>query len=185
MHILDIAENSIRAGAKLVVIRIEYSGDVLRIEIEDDGCGMDAEAFRRAESPFCTTRTTRKVGLGLPLWKQLTEMCDGTFSIASQVGKGTKVSASFRRGHIDLPPMGDIVGTMQALLAANPERTDFRWEYAMDGREVTLDTREIRTALKGMPLDMPEIREWIGEYWREGMCEAQTQTKEHQWRCTL
>jgi len=185
LHILDLPENSVRAGAKLVVMRIGYAEDVLRVEIRDDGRGMDEETLRHAESPFCTTRTTRRVGLGIPLMKQLTEMCDGAFSIVSREGEGTAVAASFRRGHIDLPPMGDLAETMRALLIACPESPDFRLEYDADGSAFLFDTRDIRAALGGVPLNMPEVLQWIGEYLKEGMREPQARTEEYQWRCRL
>ena len=129
LHILDLTQNSVKAGASLVQVLIRDSerDDLIRIEIVDDGCGMDTDLLERVTSPFTTTRTTRKVGLGIPLFKQVAEMCGGKLTLQSTVGKGTKTQATFIASHMDLPPMGDLKGTMETLIIANPERPDFAW----------------------------------------------------------
>ena len=108
LHILDLVQNSVSAGATRVVVTICYdtASDTLLISIEDDGKGMPPELLARVSSPFTTTRTTRKVGLGIPLFKQLAEMCGGELTLESTVGKGTRTQATFTASHMDLPPMG-------------------------------------------------------------------------------
>lgn len=175
LHILDLVQNSVSAGATRVVVTIcfDQEQDALTIVIEDDGKGMSEEFLQRVTSPFTTSRTTRKVGLGIPLFAQLAEMCDGNLSLASQVGKGTKMTARFRASHVDLPPMGDLNGTIQTLIIACPERPDFRFVYRRDGREFVFDTGEIRQALGGLPLNEPEIVAWIDQYVSEGLNEVE------------
>ncbi len=175
LHILDLVQNSVSAGATRVVITICYdtAGDTLLISIEDDGKGMSPELLSRVTSPFTTTRTTRKVGLGIPLFKQLAEMCSGKLTIESTVGKGTKTQATFAASHMDLPPMGDLKGTLETLIIANPERPDFCMVYRVDEEEFVFDTAEIREAVGGLPLNEPEIIAWIGQYIAEGIGEVE------------
>lgn len=172
LHILDLAENCVKAGAGHVIITVSLEGDQLCVTIEDDGCGMDEALLARVESPFATTRTTRKVGLGIPMFKQLAEMCEGTFSIRSEKGRGTLLAATFRRSHVDLPPIGDLAGTMRTLIIACPDRPEFCLRYRQDGEEFVFDTQEIRKAVGGLSLNEPEILEWIGEYLTQGLAEA-------------
>ncbi|HNT56709.1 MAG TPA: ATP-binding protein [Syntrophales bacterium] len=172
MHILDIVENSIRAGATLVSITIEedLEGDRFRIEITDDGSGMDAETCRKAVDPFYTTKTVRRVGLGLPLFRQAAEMTNGSFSIRCGSSGGTTVSAEFQRSHIDRQPLGDMASTLKALLAGNPAM-DLVYTHGRAGASYRLDTREIRGALDGIPMDHPEVLRLIGENVRDGLRE--------------
>jgi anti-sigma regulatory factor (Ser/Thr protein kinase) len=174
LHILDLVQNSIAAGAKRVTVTIRYdwANDMLTISIEDDGKGMDEELARRVTSPFVTTRTTRKVGLGIPMFSQLAQMCGGSLEISSTPGAGTKLTAAFRASHVDLPPMGSLRETILSLVAACPERPEFRFVYRVDDREFVFDTSEVRAQLGGLPLGEPEILEWIGEYVSEGIREA-------------
>ena len=176
LHILDLVQNSISAGAKhiLVSILLDTEADMLVIVIEDDGCGMSEEFLARVTSPFTTSRKTRKVGLGIPMFKQLAEMCEGGFEITSKVGEGTRLTARFRASHLDLPPLGDLPGTICSLLLACPEGVEFKFVYGVDGREFTLDTAEIREALGGVPLSEPEVLDWVRGYAQEGMDEART-----------
>ena len=171
LHILDLVQNSVSAGATRVVVTIAWdtSADTLLISIEDDGKGMSPELLKRVESPFTTTRTTRKVGLGIPLFKQLAEMCGGELTLQSTVGKGTKTQATFTASHMDLPPMGDLKGTMETLIIANPERPDFCLVYRVDKEEFVFDTAVVREAVGGLPLGEPEIIGWIGQYIAEGI----------------
>ncbi|HIS03898.1 MAG TPA: ATP-binding protein [Candidatus Pullichristensenella avicola] len=175
LHILDLVQNSVSAGATRVTVTIVYNTqqDTLTIAIEDDGKGMTPELLERVESPFTTTRTTRKVGLGIPLFKQLAQMCEGSLTIDSAVGKGTKTQACFRASHMDLPPLGDVRGTIETLVIANPERPDFCFIYRVDGEEFVFDTAVVREALGGLPLNEPEIVEWIGQYVAEGIGEVE------------
>lgn len=174
LNILDIAQNSIKAGAGLISVEIFYrtAEDSLCILIEDDGCGMTAEQAAGAVDPFFTTRTTRKVGMGLPLLKMAAEMTGGTLSLQSEVGHGTRVEALFGLSHIDRLPMGDLPQTMTALIGMNPDR-DFRLHFAYDGRGFTADTREYRRVLgEGIGLAEPEVLDFISEQIREGIAES-------------
>ncbi len=171
LNILDIAKNSVRAGASVIEIGIEEdrAACTLRITIKDNGCGMDAETAARVTEPFYTTRTTRKVGLGLPFFKMEAEMTGGTLSLQSRLGEGTSVSALFHTDHVDCLPLGDVGATMQTLIGGSPS-IEFVLEHRLteaDGekREMLFDTREIKAVLgEDIPLDTPEILAWISEY---------------------
>ncbi|MEF9973417.1 MAG: ATP-binding protein [Clostridia bacterium] len=178
LHLLDLVQNAISAGAALVVIRIEIDTrrDVVVITLIDDGCGMDEALLKRVESPFATTRTTRKVGLGIPMFKQLAEMCEGEFFLTSAPGKGTTLRASFRYSCVDLPPLGDLTGTMRTLIQGAPDKPDFVLEYGRDGRAFTFDTREVREAMGGLSLNECDILAWIGDYIKEGLEQADAPT---------
>lgn len=171
LHILDLVQNSVAAGAALVIVTValDTRADKLTITIEDDGRGMDEELLQRVVSPFATTRTTRKVGLGIPMFKQCAEMCGGTFEIRSARGAGTVLTATFQASHVDLPPLGDLKGTMLSLVTGCPEKPDFVLRYSVDDRAFEFDTRPIREALGGLPLSGGEILSWIDEYLAEGI----------------
>ena len=167
LNILDVAENSVKAGATLTEITIDETADTLTLTIRDDGCGMTAEQVQSVTDPFYTTRTTRKVGLGVPLLRMEAEMTGGTFSIASRTAAeypddhGTVVTALFRKDHIDCLPLGDAAATVVTLIQGHPD-TDFRFLHRLpDGREVTLDTRELRAVLEDVPLNTYEVLQWI------------------------
>lgn len=168
LNILDIAQNSLSAGAGLVTLTVdEDSGaDSLTLRVEDDGRGMDADTLQRVRDPFYTTRTTRKVGMGVPLFRMAAEMAGGELTLQSELGKGTEVTARFVRSHIDRMPLGDMVGTMTALIRLNPQ-VDFVYRRCFNGREAVTDTRELRQVLGEVPLDTPEVMEWIDGYLRE------------------
>ena len=168
LNILDIAQNSIRAEARLVEISVDEDTvrDTFTITIRDDGCGMTEEQVRRVTDPFFTTRTTRKVGLGLPFFKMAAQMTGGDLTIQSQVGKGTAVTAVFGRSHIDRMPLGDIAGTMSCLIGANPQ-VDFVYRHTLDGEEFVADTRQFREILGDVPLNSPEVVQFIKEYIEE------------------
>jgi predicted metal-dependent phosphoesterase TrpH/anti-sigma regulatory factor (Ser/Thr protein kinase) len=144
LHILDIVENSINACAGRIEIRIneDSANDLLTIEIIDDGKGMDAETLRKATDPFFTTRTTRRVGLGLSFLAQAAEESEGTFDIRSKPGEGTTVKATFRMSHPDCKPMGDIAQTIVTLVTGHPG-IDFLYEYKKDDSTYRFDTREV------------------------------------------
>jgi signal transduction histidine kinase len=145
LHILDIVENSIGAMAGRIEIRIEEdrAKDLVTIEIKDDGKGMDEQTVKKALDPFFTTRTTRRVGLGLSLLAQAAEDSEGTFDLSSSPGKGTTVNATFRLSHPDCKPMGDIGQTVQVLVMSHPE-IDFLYEHKSDNSTYRFDTREVR-----------------------------------------
>jgi signal transduction histidine kinase len=144
LHILDIVENSIAAMAGRIEIRIEedQAKDLVTIEIKDDGKGMDEQTLKKALDPFFTTRTTRRVGLGLSLLAQAARDSEGTFDLSSSPGKGTMVNATFRLSHPDCKPMGDISQTMQVLVMSHPE-VDFLYEHKSDSSTYRFDTREV------------------------------------------
>jgi len=153
LHILDIVENATAAGAKRIEIVIEEDrrADRLRLTIRDDGRGMDERMLARVRDPFTTTRTTRRVGLGIPLLEQSAREAGGRLDIRSAPGKGTEVVAEFQAGHIDRRPLGDMAETLIALLLGHPA-VDFRFEHTIDGESSCVDTRELREQLREVPL---------------------------------
>ena len=173
LNILDVAENSTRAGASLVTITVsaDTAADRLTVIIDDDGCGMTEEQVAHVTDPFFTTRTTRKVGLGVPFFKYAAESTGGIFTIQSQPGVGTTVTAVFVLSHIDRMPLGDISSTIHTLVVYHPD-TDFRYIYEYDGKSFTLDTREFREILGDVPFDTPEISSYIMEYLTENKLET-------------
>lgn len=173
LNILDVAENSTRAGASLVTITVsaDTAADRLTVSIDDDGCGMTEEQVAHVTDPFFTTRTTRKVGLGVPFFKYAAESTGGSFTIQSQPGVGTTVTAVFVLSHIDRMPLGDISSTIHTLVVYHPD-TDFRYIYEYDGKSFTLDTREFREILGDVPFDTPEISSYIMEYLTENKLET-------------
>ncbi len=156
LNILDITENSVKAGASLVVIEVKVDGGMLKISVEDDGCGMSEEFLKRVTDPYTTTRTTRKVGMGIPLLKMEAEMAGGEFSIRSEQGKGTRTEATFQVGHIDRPPLGDLGESMMTLLS-DDTGTEFVLRADFGCGQYEFDTRELKAALDGVPVNEPEI----------------------------
>lgn len=169
LHVMDIAQNSIAAGASLIAVRVQEctKEDRLTIVVEDNGKGMTEEQVKQVCDPFYTTRTTRKVGLGIPLFQMAARMTGGDVSIASTPGVGTTVTAVFVPSHVDMIPLGDINSTILLLITCNPER-DFLFERTVDGRSLELDTRKLRDILGGeVPLNSPDVTQWIKDYLRE------------------
>ena len=168
LHILDIAENSTKAGASLVQITVDVNllVDRITITIADDGCGMSEEQLASVTDPFFTTRTTRKVGLGVPFFKQAAECTDGSFSITSAVGTGTTVTASFGYSHIDRIPLGDLNSTIYTLITMHPN-CDFLYTYRVGEASFVLDTRIFRELLDGIPFDTPDVSAYIKAYLSE------------------
>jgi hypothetical protein len=173
LNILDISKNSVKARATLIQILITETEDKIEIKIIDDGCGMTPDVLRGVIDPFYTTRTTRKVGLGIPLLKLAAEQTGGEVSIESRhesefpSDHGTVVCAVFYKNHIDFTPMGDIVSTMVTLIQGSPD-IDFLFEHKSDSVNVFLDTREVRDVLGGeIPLDFPDVLDWISSNLRE------------------
>lgn len=170
LNILDVAENSVRAGAKLVEITVSAKPkqDTLTVKIKDDGCGMTQEQVSSVQDPFFTTRTTRKVGLGVPFFKQAAEMADGSFRIESEKGVGTEVTAVFRLSHIDRMPLGDINSTIHTLIVFHDEM-DVLYTYEYGEESFTLDTRQMREILgEGISFSEREVSEFIKGYLDEG-----------------
>ncbi len=169
LNVMDVAQNSISAKADLIRLTVEEdtTADRLTIRLEDNGCGMTPEQVKSVVDPFYTTRTTRKVGLGVPLFKMEAEMTGGSFSVWSQKGEGTALTAVFVPSHVDMIPLGDMAGTVRLLITCNPD-LDFVYTRSRDGRSFTLDTRELRAVLGGeVALSEPEVSEWIASYLQE------------------
>lgn len=169
LHILDIAENSIRAGSTLVSISliVDKQNDELVIVIDDNGSGMSKEMLERVKSPFTTSRTTRKVGLGIPLFTANCEATGGHLDIESEMRKGTKLTARLGLNHIDRPPLGDIAETLATLTIMNPS-IDFTFS-AKSGEAFEYDTRQIKAALGDVPVTHPDVMVFIREYLQEGI----------------
>ncbi len=170
-HILDIAENSLTAGATELYldIREDPQTDRLGITVRDNGRGIAPEMLTQITDPWVTTRTTRKVGLGIPFLKQTAEMCDGSFEITSEPGQGTRITVSFRLSHIDRPPLGDLVGTLLCLIVGNPD-LDLVYTHVVGERSFTFDTRQIREVLgPEVPLSDPEVLAFVRETLYEGL----------------
>ena len=168
LHILDIVDNSLRAGASLIRISIAADDlqDTLTVTIEDNGSGMSAEMLEKVRSPFTTTRTTRDVGLGIPLLMAGCENTGGHLSIESDPGKGTKLTAVYGMSHIDRPPLGNIAETVASLVLANPQ-VDFVLTVRRD-ECFEFDTRMIKDTLQGVPITEPSVMMFIREYLEEG-----------------
>jgi hypothetical protein len=158
LHILDVVENGVTAGASCISIRVEESGpaDLLRITVRDNGRGMPDNKIQRIEDPFITTRTTRRVGLGLALLAAAARRCDGDISVTAAAGRGTEVTATFRHSHIDRAPLGDVAATLGMLIMGNPQ-VDFDYVHRLDDNEFMFDTREIKAELEGLDLTDPVV----------------------------
>jgi hypothetical protein len=170
-HLMDIAENSSTAGATLLHINIEEDpgANRLSLEVRDNGRGMDPQMVLRVTDPWVTTRTTRKVGLGIPFLKQIAEMCGGDFEITSVPGEGTSTRAVFELDHLDRPPLGDLAGTLLCIIVGNPT-LDVRYCHIMAAEEFVFDTRELRELLgPEVPLYDPEILGFIRGTLTEGL----------------
>lgn len=174
LHLMDIAENSVAARAKTIHLEVEEetAADRLWMCVRDDGSGMDAEMVKRVVDPFVTSRTTRKVGLGIPLLKAAAEACNGFLTIESRVGVGTTLQVQFQRSHIDRMPLGDVAATMFALLISHPE-IHWIFRYQVDGAEFLLDDAPIKNTLGDVPLTEPEILAYLREMIEGGVREVQ------------
>lgn len=170
LNILDIAYNSIRAHASLIKIIIVDSkkNNLIDITIQDNGDGMDKTTLSKVTDPFYTTRTTRKVGLGIPLLKQVTELTGGYLHISSLPGQGTTLQARFIKNHIDTPMMGNMTDTMLTLIQAN-ENIDYIFEYSNDQNNFSFDTKEMKSILGDVKINEPEVLLWLKDYIKEGL----------------
>lgn len=172
LNILDIAENSVKAGATLTEILVIETNETLTLTIKDNGSGMTDEVLKTVTNPFYTTRTTRKVGMGIPLLKLAAEMTGGSVTIESKhysdfpETHGTVVTALFYKNHIDCTPLGDVVSSMTTLIQGHPD-IDFLFIHKKGEDEIKLDTREIREVLEGVPLNTYEVIKWIEEFLKE------------------
>ncbi len=164
LHILDIVQNSIVANATLieVVVDANADADTLIISVIDNGKGIPADMLEKITDPYITTRTTRRVGMGLPLLKDACELTGGSLSISSEVGKGTHLQAMLKFSHIDRQPLGDITGVIMLLINANPQ-IDFIYRHSLNGNEYVFDSREVKEALDGIAINEPEVYRMLKE----------------------
>ncbi len=173
-HVLDIAENSVRAGATEITVTLEENkkSDIILFSVQDNGKGMTEEFIAKVTDPFTTTRTTRRVGMGLPFLKQSAELCGGALEIKSTVGKGTKTTASFMYSSVDRPPIGDMPATVMTLIMGSPS---IHWIYVhrTDTGEFVLDLDDIVEALEGDRgmLQSAEVGLWLKDHIKEGLDE--------------
>lgn len=174
-HILDITENSVRAGASLIEISIDEDTekDLLKVEIRDNGSGMSPEMVKKVLDPFYTTKTVRRVGLGLPLLKDAAERSGGGFHLESYENSGTTVKATFGLRHLDRQPMGTIINIMIILIIANSD-VDFFYKHRHNDRRFEMDTREIRNEIEDVPINHPEIIKYIRGIMTQGLVEIQS-----------
>ncbi len=170
MNILDIAQNSVRAGASLtgITLTVDDAADRLTLVIQDNGCGMDAGMVQRVIDPFYTSRTTRKVGLGIPFLKMAAEMTGGSLSIDSTPGVGTTVTANFSIQNIDRMPLGDLAGTMTALMQCNPD-IDFIFTLRRKDELFVADSREMKVILESVPISNPQVALFLQEFIEENI----------------
>ncbi len=173
LNILDIAQNSVTAKSTLISIDLVEDKETLRITVSDNGCGMSKEMVENVTSPFTTSRTTRKVGLGIPLFKMAAEQTGGKLTITSKSEKdfpddhGTVTSALFYKNHLDYTPLGDIINTIITLIQGMGE-IDLIFTHKSPSLDVELDTRVIRETLGGdIPLSTPDVLVWINEFLKE------------------
>jgi len=170
LHILDVVENGITAGADIIHIQVEESRttDLLSIKINDNGRGIPAAKLKKLQDPFVTSRTTRRVGLGLSLLAAAAERCDGKLEVQAGIAGGTEVTATFGYRHIDRAPMGDMALTMTTLLMGNPQ-TDFVYTHVIDGQEFSLDTRDLKNELGDHSLEDPMVIHQLGQSIRKSL----------------
>ena len=168
--IINILENAVQhaVGMTSLWLRVFVIGGKAIFEIQDDGCGMDAEFVKRVTDPFTTTRTTRKVGMGIPLFKMAAEMADGTFSITSEKGVCTTVTATFVLDHIDRAPLGDLADTVVTLIGGEC-RSDFVFDVRVNGKGFVFDTRELKAELDGVPVGEPEVLVFVRDMIKENL----------------
>jgi len=166
LNILDIVQNSISANAVLIKIEIieDDAENLLMIRVEDDGKGMDEDLLERVQNPFVTTRTTRKVGLGISFLKEAAEITGGSLKISSTPNIGTEVTATFVKDHIDRQPVGDLVGTLTTLVTLNP-KTDFALTYRVNDEQFDFTTREAKEMLgEEVSISSPGVVSFLSEY---------------------
>ena len=167
LHILDIVQNSLTAGACNIKLELvdSDSKDLIYIKIIDDGAGMSEDFLSKVMDPFTTSRTTRNVGLGIPLLKSAAVMTGGNLDISSKQGVGTEISVSFTKSNIDCPPLGDIASTVATIIQGSP-LTDLIVNYQTDKGEFTMETTVFKEELGDIPLDEPAIVAWIEEWFK-------------------
>lgn len=176
LHLLDIAENSVAALAKTICISVceDLQADRLEASVVDDGKGMDAAMVAQVVDPFVTSRTTRKVGLGIPLFKAAAEACNGSLTITSTLGKGTTLSVQFQHSHIDRMPLGDLAGTLLTLVVAYPQ-THWIFQYRVvpagggEPCEFLFDDQPIKAELGDIPFSEPVVLAFLRDLLEQGV----------------
>lgn len=171
LHILDVATNAFKAHASNLKVVVKDEDNIVQVWIEDDGCGMSKETLQNVINPFFTTRTTRKVGLGIPLFKQTLEQTGGFLKITSEENVGTTFHALMYKNHIDAIPLGDI-GETFFVLTINPYDIDVHLEMIFKDKnkeKFVLDTKDIKEVLDGVPLLDTSITSWIKDFIKEGL----------------
>lgn len=168
LHILDLAENSLSAGASLVTIEVleDTRADRLTLRVADNGRGMEAALAAQVADPFVTTRTTRRVGLGLPFLKQAAELCNGALTLDSAPGAGATVTAVFQHSHVDRMPLGDLPGTILTLVVGYPH-ADFVYRHIVNGNALEFDTRPVKRELGAIPMSEPNVIAYLKETLKE------------------
>ncbi len=168
LHVLDLVQNAVEAGASRVELEIteDPDADRLSIMISDNGRGMEDEQKQKVTDPFYTSRTTRRIGLGIPLIQMSTQRCEGSLKIASEPGAGTRIEAVYRYSHWDRPPLGNMVETLKSILVGNPG-FDLNYLHRFAKREFRLEAVQIWEALDGVPLTQPEVLQWLQAYLEE------------------
>lgn len=163
-HVLDIVQNSVKAKATLIeiIVKEDFINDLCSLIIRDNGCGMDEETVKQAANPFFTSRTTRKVGLGLSLLKQNAEASGGKFILESELGVGTKLEASFQLSNVDKPPMGDIWETFYLTLLSYTQG-ELEYKHSTNKGEFSIGSSELKEVLGDVSYQQKEIREGIIE----------------------
>jgi hypothetical protein len=174
LHLLDIIENSISAQANNITVEIieDTINDRLKMSVQDDGKGMDAEMVARVVDPFVTSRTTRKVGLGIPLFKEAAEACKGHLLLQSEVGKGTRMDVEFQRSHIDRAPLGNLTNTFLGVIIGTPQ---IHWvlKYQVNSEVFIFDDQPIKAELQDIPLSDPEVIKFVRNMLEEGITSIQ------------
>jgi hypothetical protein len=168
LHILDLIQNSIEANAKNIFLEIKENDNEIMIRIKDDGKGIPKEILEDIKSPFTTTRKTRRIGLGISLFNEIITNCGGELQIMSEPGKGTEIIALLPSFHWDLPPWGDIVGTIYSIIATSPH-IDFHIKIFLRGKNFEFSTKDIKKEINGLPINHPEVLSFIHNYLKENL----------------
>ncbi len=169
-HLFDLVQNSVAAGARNIRLRIIESAknDSLTLEVADDGRGMDRQTLSRAQDPFFTSKSFKKVGLGIPLLKATTQACRGNFRITSRPGQGTLVRARMQKSHLDCPPMGDLEEMLLSLLVSL-EEVNIRFTFRSERGEFSLATDDIRRQAGDLHFSHPEVHRFLKSYIHQGL----------------
>ncbi|MBC7195059.1 MAG: sensor histidine kinase [Caldisericia bacterium] len=178
LHVLDIVQNSISANATLIIVNIieDTKEDKIEIEIIDNGKGMSEEELKLIENPFYTTKNYKKVGLGIPLLKQIALSSDGDFKIESKKGEFTKVYIKFKKSHPDTPPIGNLKDTILTLILTS-ENFDIKFHYKKENKILEIDSREIKKFLGDIPINHPEVIKFIRNYLNDNFKNLEVQSE--------